>query len=211
MPLPADSTSNTPTVSNIRLADFHIGTVWGNIGGNSERHVVYQQTISYRNSLFCARSIANPRLGTSRAILLPIFATGGPSISPSTCGPLGGHWTRGIYGVEHPQGSNPAIAGEVRVTGVTFVRFLTGSYVLQTMMRGGGLWHPGGMESSDAVPPHFFSRITIDSDSRTNLALLPPPHRSWIEPRKCVVMDCDGPRQVILHDLDGSAREDGRK
>ena len=46
--------------------------------------------------------------------LLPIFATVGYSISPSVCGPLGGHWTRGVYGMEHPTGSNPAIAGEVR-------------------------------------------------------------------------------------------------
>ena len=26
----------------------------------------------------------------------------------------------------------------------------------------------------------------------------------WIEPRKCIVMDCDGPKHVVIHDLDGS-------
>ena len=143
------------------MADFHVGSFWGNVGGNSNNHIVFQQTLTYRNSLFAARSVNNPRFGTSRALLLPIFASIGLSISPSVCGPLGGHWTRGIYGIEHPTGSNPAIAGEVRVYGVTFVRFFAGSYVLQTTMRGGGVNHPGGMESSDAVPPHFFRRITI--------------------------------------------------
>ena len=130
-------------------------------------------------------------------ILLPIAASMGFSISPGVCGPLGGHWTKGIYGIEHPTGSNPAIAGEVRVSSMTFVRFHTGSFVLKTTME-------GGMDSSDAVPPHFFSKTTIDAMSRTNLANLPAPKRDWIKPNKCVVMDCDGPKHVILHDLDGS-------
>ena len=62
----------------------------------------------------------------------------------------------------------------------------------------------GGMESSDAVPPHFFKEITIDAESRANLAYLPPPKREWIMPSKCVVMDCDGPKHVLIHDLDGT-------
>ena len=56
--------------------------------------------------------------------------------------------------MEHPSGSNPAIAGEVRVEGVSFSRFVPNcgidSTVLETVME-------GGMDSSDAVPPHFFS------------------------------------------------------
>lgn len=60
------------------------------------------------------------------------------------------------------------------------------------------------MESSDAVPPHFFKEITIDAESRANLAYLPPPKREWIMPSKCVVMDCDGPKHVLIHDLDGT-------
>merc|ERR1712138_345545 len=81
------SRSNAPTISNVRMADFHVGSFWGNIGGNSNNHVVYQQTLTYRNSLFVARSYNNPRDGTSRALLLPIFSSQGYSISPSTCGP----------------------------------------------------------------------------------------------------------------------------
>ena len=67
----------------------------------------------------------------------------------------------------------------------------------------------GGMESSDAVPPHFISRSTIDAISRTNLANLPSAQARLITPRQCVVMDCDGPKHVILHDLDGSLTGNG--
>ena len=55
--------------------------------------------------------------------MLAIAGTQGFSISPETCGPLGGHWTRGIYGMESPSGSAPALAAETRVTGVTFHNF----------------------------------------------------------------------------------------
>ena len=79
-------------------------------------------------------------------ILLPIVASQGGSITPSTCGSLGGHWTKGIYGEKHPIGSNPAIAGEVRVTGSTFYRFngeCGSSFVMMTTMQ-------GGMDSAEA-------------------------------------------------------------
>ena len=103
--------------------------------------------------------------------------------------------------MEHPSGSNPALAAETRVTNVTFNAFSDcgsrAGNVLMTTMR-------GGIESSDAVPPVFFEKINIDVISRTNLAVLPNPHQAWIEPTKCVVMDCDGPKHVLLHDLDGS-------
>ena len=104
--------------------------------------------------------------------------------------------------MEHPTGSNPAIAGEVRVTGMTFVRFHPGSYVTRTTME-------GGMDSSDAVGPNFYTGITIDAMSRERIAYLPNPKREWITPKKCVVMDCDGPKHVILHDIDGSLTGNG--
>lgn len=140
----------------------------------------------------------NPRFGDAIGFYFPNFASGGGfSISPATCGPLGGEWLWGHYGGKHPIGGNPALGGAVRITEVTFVRFMTGSVVMRTN-------YEGGQKSSDAVPPHYFKRITIDADSRANLAYLPPPLRSWIRPNKCVVMDCDGPKHVLLHDLDGS-------
>ena len=138
-------------------------------------------------------------------ILLPIFGTQSFSISPSTCGPLGGHWTKGIFGVEHPTGSNPTLAAETRVTGTSFLQFednCGASFVMMTLMR-------GGMESADAVPPIFFDEITIDETSQARLAYLPPPKRDWIAPTKCVVMDCDGPKHVLIHDLDGTLMGQG--
>ena len=73
-----------------------------------------------------------------------------------------------------------------------------------------GVGDPGGMESSDVVPPIFFSDIDIDAVSRANLAYLPPPHRHWIQPTRCVAMDCDGPKHALIHDLDGSLMGLGR-
>ena len=194
------STSNAPRISNVKIADSSVGFFWGNIGPDAEAHAVQLQSITIADSLFLGRSLNNPLCASQTGILLPVFATQGYSISPTVCGPLGGHWTQGIYGMEHPTGSNPALGGEVRVTGVSFLRFFDNcgsSTVLMTTMR-------GGMESSDAVPPHFFSKSTIDAQSRANLAVLPNPKQDWIAPSKCVVMDCDGPKHVILHDLDGT-------
>ena len=90
------------------------------------------------------------------------------------------------------------------MTNVLFVRYLDatavgcGSSTLLTPLQG------GGMNSSDVVHPVFFSGTTIDQDTRSNLAYLPPPQQSWIMPSKCVAMDCDGLKHVLLHDLDGS-------
>ena len=78
------------------------------------------------------------------------------------------------------------------------------SRVLQPLMKGDGVNDPAGQQSSDDVPPIFFSDISIDGVSRTNLAYLPPPHRSWIVPTRCVAMDCDGPKHALIHDLDGT-------
>ena len=78
------------------------------------------------------------------------------------------------------------------------------SRVMQTLMKGDGVTDPAGQESSDDVPPIFFSEMTVDETSRLHLAYLPPPKREWIVPTRCVVMDCDGPKKVLIHDLDGS-------
>lgn len=158
------------------------------------------QTVTVENSLFVGRSDGNPSCFRQVGILLPVSASQGYGISPHTCGPLGGSYLRGFYGPEHPTGSNPTIATEVRVTSTTFrnFRFNCGeSFVLETTMR-------GGTDSHDVVPPLFFSKITIDGASRFNLAHLPPPDKKWIKSTKCVVMDCDGPKHVLIHDLDGT-------
>ena len=178
------SKSDFPVVLNCRVADFARGFYWGAVGPDAEKHAVRRQSVTIRGSLFAARSINNPRSGASTGLLFSNFASRGYSISPTICGPLGGFWLFGIYGMEHPTGSNPAIAGEVRITDVTFVRFSAGSHVMETN-------YGGGMDSADAIPPHFFKQITIDADSRANLAYLPAPKQGWIRPNKCVVMDCE--------------------
>ena len=58
------------------------------------------------------------------------------------------------------------------------------------------------------APPFFFERITTDETTREHLAYLPPPKREWIAETKCVVMDCDGPKHVIIHDLGALLRLD---
>ena len=198
--------SDAPTFDSVRLADFSVGLLWGGLGADSVAHTARMQTLTVSNSLFLGRSTTNPSCFSQTGILLPIFGTQGFSISPSTCGPLGGTWTRGIFGMEHPSGSNPTLAAETRVRSTTFAHFednCGASFVMMTLMR-------GGMESADAVPPIFFDDITIDQTSRDRLAYLPPPKRNWIEPTKCVVMDCDGPKHVLIHDLDGSLMGVGR-
>ena len=198
--------SDLPTFNNVRLADFSVGLAWGGLGGDPVAHTVRMQTLSITNSLFLGRSTTNPSCFEQVGILLPIAGSAGFSISPSTCGPLGGHWFKGIYGMEHPSGSNPTIAFETRVRSTTFAQFYDNcglSFVMRTLMR-------GGMDSADAVPPLFFDDITIDQTSRDRLAYLPPPKRDWIQPTKCVVMDCDGPKHVIIHDLDGTLMGLGR-
>ena len=65
------------------------------------------------------------------------------------------------------------------------------------------------MNSADAVPPLFFSGITIDATSRANLAYIAPPMREYISSVRCVAMDCDGLKKIMLHDLDGSLTGQG--
>ena len=195
------SKSDAPVISNVRISDAHVGFWWGAVGGDPQKHVVRMQTITIDDSLFIGRAIGHPSCFAQVGILLPVSASEGYSISPHTCGPLGGDFLRGVYGPEHPTGSVAPIATEVRVTRTTFRRFKEScggsSSVLETAMR-------GGSDSSDVVPPVFFDQISIDEISRTNLANLGTPSAKWIVPTKCVVMDCDGPKHVLIHDMDGT-------
>ena len=209
--------SNTPRITNVKIADAAASLWWGGIGPSSIAHTLELQTVTIDDSLFVGRSESNSVCPSNpggfkheskrqQAILLPVFGIQGYSISPSTCGPLGGHWLRGTYGMEHPSGSEPPLAVETRIKRTAFARYSQSACgkasVVETNMN-------GGMESADAVPPVYFEEISIDDESRANLAHLPPPKRSWILPTKCVVMDCDGPKHVLLHDLDGSLTGNG--
>lgn len=186
------------------MADATYGFFWGGIGPSAIDHVAVLQSVNISNSLLVGRSRSNAACVQQRGLLLFQFATEGYSISPSTCGPLGGHWLKGTYGIESPSGSNAALAAEVHISGCTIVRFgvedcSASSFLMETTMKGGV-----SVDSADAVPPFFFSRITTDESTRHNLAYLPKPKQEWIDETKCVVMDCDGPKHVVILDLDGS-------
>ena len=94
----------------------NLGMLWGAIGPDSATHIVQLQTVALVDSLMVGRTRSNPFCRDQVGILLGTMAGQGPSISPSTCGPLGGHWTRGIYGIEHPQGSDPVRADASHLT-----------------------------------------------------------------------------------------------
>ena len=176
-----DSGSTQPTLSHLKIVDAKAGVVWANVGASPEWHAVSLQRITIMDSVFVGRSLSQPYRGRQTGIYLPVFSSKGHAITPQQCGPIGGSWTSGIYGPEHPTGSAPPIAGELRVTRVAFLRFKPEggtSAVFETLMG-------GGMDSSDAVPPIFVSQSTVDADSRASLAYLPPPKRDWINPTKC--------------------------
>jgi hypothetical protein len=95
--------------------------------------------------------------------------------------------------------SYPQLFGEVHVTNTALHRYglpnLCGvlSHVFENIPT-----------ASDANYPHLFSNTTIDESSLQNISLFTPPSRTWITIDDCVAMDCDGPKHVLIHDLDGS-------
>jgi len=40
--------------------------------------------------------------------------------------------------------------------------------------------------------------------NRTNLVFIEPPKVKWVNPSDCVDMDCDGHKEVLIQDIDGS-------
>lgn len=204
------TTSREPTFGGgIVIADANIGLVWSNLGPTPVFHTLARQRLTVLDATFIGRSYSNARCRDRvRAILLPVSTTEGPSIAPGICGDLGGSYSNGVWGLKRSIGSYPTLLAETRVTDSTFLRYISSSCtnwagqpysatVLETFQE-------GAQDSSDGVPPLFFHGTTIDAGSRTNLANLKPPKRSWIVPSRCGVMDCDGPKQVMIHDLDGA-------
>ena len=189
-----------PTLSDLLVADAGIGLVWSLKGPNPETHESVMKRVTISDSVFIGRSFGNPRCGYVRAMTLPISQSDRLGITPGICGTLGGEHLAGIWGRDRSVGSYPTLSAETRVTRTSFLRYTDTcgtAKVLETHQE-------GTQDSSDGVPPLFFSETTIDAASRANLANLKGPKRSWIVPTKCGVMDCDGPKQVIIHDLDGT-------
>jgi len=194
--------SNDPVFGGgIIVADAKIGLVWSNVGPDPELHTLERQRATVSHATFIGRSYTNAQCGTVRAVLLPVSTSRGPSISPGVCGSLGGPLIKGVWGVDRNIGSYPTLLAETRVTDSTFMRYFSDSCGSATVFE---TFQGGSQDSSDGVPPLFIQRTTIDAGSRSNLANLKNPKKAWIVPTKCGVMDCDGPKQVMIHDLDGS-------
>tara|TARA_B100000768_G_scaffold171890_1_gene179600 strand:+ start:64 stop:1221 length:1158 start_codon:yes stop_codon:yes gene_type:complete len=194
--------SNDPVFGGgIIVADAKVGLVWSNVGPDPELHTLERQRATVSHATFIGRSYSNAQCGTVRAVLLPVSTSRGPSISPGVCGSLGGSFMKGVWGVDRNIGSYPTLLAETRVTDSTFMRYFPDSCGSATVFE---TFQGGSQDSSDGVPPLFIQRTTIDAGSRSNLANLKNPKKAWIVPTKCGVMDCDGPKQVMIHDLDGS-------
>ena len=193
-----------PVIAGVIIANAKDGLVWSNLGPDPTEHEVRRQRLTVRDSAFVGQTVHGERrcFDEQAAILLPVTNSLGFGISPEQCGPIGGGAKYGVYGPSHPTGSYPTLAFETRVTRVGFYGY--GGAGCEGMSRLIAPLMGGGMNSSDAISPIFFSQTRVDAASRAALAYLKPPQRSWIKPGKCVVMDCDGPKHAFAVDLDGS-------
>lgn len=209
---PADC--NVFEFERLQLVDSTVAMTWAAAGPNSAQHILGDQRIFLRDSLIVGQSHGNsgqcasagstalafswwldrPQVG----ILLPIFVTA---------------WHQwpgwGSYGESYAEityanfmaSSYPQLFGEVHIERSSILRYGLASgcgngresHVLENIEA-----------AADANYPQFFSNVSIDASSRTNISHFSPPKREWITIDDCVAMDCDGPKHVLVHDLDGS-------
>lgn len=187
---------------------------WGAAGPSSARHIIGDQRIYLRRSLLVGQSLGNSgqcdTVGSASlafswaesrpqaAILLPIFVTA--YLEWPGWGDYGEAYSEITY-ANFMAGSYPQLFGEVIVDSTTILRYGLPSDC------------GNGRESrvfenieaaADANYPQLFTNITIDASSRMNISHFTPPKREWITIDDCVAMDCDGPKHILIHDLDGS-------
>ncbi|XP_048585401.1 fibrocystin-L isoform X2 [Nematostella vectensis] len=97
----------------------------------------------------------------------------------------------------HYMASYPAIAGVTRLNSVTLARFGVTcgkrSVALQTNPRSEDVIHP--------TETRNISLVLVDQDS---LVYFNVPNVKLVNPSDCVDMDCDGMKEVLISDLDGS-------
>ena len=178
------------TISRVAVINAKAGYWWANAGDefNPENLTIptNRQRLVIRDSTFVGRSsVASPVQGLIVGIYLPYHGGGVMGLAPEYCAPvLGGPPWMGFYGKEKHTGSNPTLGSQTRIEGVTFLRYseLNGkATVLHTHLASERTPSPvpSAMQSADAVAPLYFSGISIDADSRANLAYLPAPHRDW--------------------------------
>ena len=136
------STSNAPVISNVRVADAAVGFFWGGVGPDAEAHQVPADNHDHGFSL--RRSLYQQPVQYAIGVLCPSLHR--VLNQPSVCGPLGRHWTKSIYGMEHQLGPIlPLLARYAPIQPSCASSTIAGRQVFHTTIQ-------GSMDSSDAVP-----------------------------------------------------------
>ena len=199
---------------NLVLVDSKVSMVWGAVGPDSAKHLIGDQKIFLRESLLVGQSHGNsgncdnvgstslafswPASKPQTALMLPVFVTA--YLEWPGWGDYGEAYSEITY-ANFIAGSYPQLFGEVHVESTTILR-----YGLDAGCANGRQSHvlENIPAAADANYPQFYSNITIDASSRLNISHFTPPKREWITIDDCVAMDCDGPKHVLIHDLDGT-------
>ena len=98
----------------------------------------------------------------------------------------------------HTISSYPALYGKVRFSTVTFASFHADScgFANHALM--------SNPKSPDWTTPHDFTSVTWVDVATNSKVYFHPPNPSWINEEDCVDMDCDGPKHILLSDIDGT-------
>jgi len=202
-------------LEGVAVADSKVALTWNAAGPSALAHKLAQppRLVQLTDSLLLGRSAGNPECpaaclaagqSASTCIGRPAKrdkwawaeARGQAALMLAT-------FSSGIAGMvpkKKPwrslQAAYPSLAGEVRVRNSSLANFVGSPCGVPSVVLEGNAAVP------DATHPHYFSQMVVENHDR--LALLHPPSRGWISIDDCVAMDCDGPRHVLLHDVDGT-------
>eukprot|EP00742_Colponemidia_sp_Colp-10_P000666 GILJ01000725.1.p1 GENE.GILJ01000725.1~~GILJ01000725.1.p1 ORF type:complete len:5003 (-),score=847.36 GILJ01000725.1:252-15260(-) len=182
------------TVSNVFVADNAVGINVNVQGGSSSAHVLEEKQIIIQNSVIAGN--APNQLSDFCSIQSRFSSCYSFSDSSDRVGLLMSTFTESMAQSSSCGGwgsfnTNPSIRGVVTVQNVTFTNFHNDSC---------GRRHiaiENNVNAVDAQHPHIFSQVqwqAVDVDSRIAL----------IQPKVCGSLPCDGPKHIILKDVDGT-------
>jgi hypothetical protein len=176
------------------------------IGPHTLSHQVGEKPVIVQNTVIVS---ANPATRCSDDSTIPAIAnhvTSHHGIQSPTNGHVGiiipsflsgrGHFPSAPW---HSIISYPAISGLTNVTNVTFVDFGVGCAGERDVII---ITNP---QSEDCNHPMHFKAIQlVGFDPAASIVFIHLPRLSRVNPSDCVDMDCDGTKEVVLKDLDGS-------